>query len=266
MVRGGARIFRLAAVDLDGTLLASDGTVSDRTRAALHDVSGRGVDVVIVSARGPRGVLAVADRIGIDGIAICSNGAIVLDLATREVTNFRPLETEVARQIVAALRERYPGTVFAVERDVFAHEPGFAAWDWEPPPGTRVADALELLADAPAKLIIRHEQHALDVIAEAVREIAGGTAFVTIPGTWTVEVSAAGVNKATALTELCEARGIPPEQVIAFGDYLNDVPMLAWAGRAVAVENAHPDVVAIADELTTSNDDDGVARVLERLG
>ena len=76
---------------------------------------------------------------------------------------------------------------------------------------------------------------------------------------------AAGVNKASALAELCEELGIDAGDVIAFGDHLNDLPMLAWAGRAVAVANAHPDVVEIADELTATNDEDGVALVLERL-
>jgi hydroxymethylpyrimidine pyrophosphatase-like HAD family hydrolase len=74
-------------------------------------------------------------------------------------------------------------------------------------------------------------------------------------------VTAAGVNKATAVAEL----GVPPEAVIAFGDYPNDIPLLTWAGRGVAMGNAHADVLAIADEVTATNDEDGVALVLERL-
>ena len=84
----------------------------------------------------------------------------------------------------------------------------------------------------------------------------GDRAAVYISGEWVVEISAAGVNKATALAELCEERGIDADEVIAFGDHQNDVPMLAWAGHGVAVENAHPDAIAVADE-------DG-ARVLRR--
>jgi hydroxymethylpyrimidine pyrophosphatase-like HAD family hydrolase len=73
------------------------------------------------------------------------------------------------------------------------------------------------------------------------------------------------VTKASALARLAGRAGITPEQVVAFGDMPNDLPMLAWAGRAVAVANAHPEVLALADEVTASNDDDGVALVLERL-
>jgi len=80
-----------------------------------------------------------------------------------------------------------------------------------------------------------------------------------------VELSAVGVNKAAALAELCHELGFDAAEVIAFGDFPNDLPMLAWAGRSVAVANAHPDVIDEADEVTASNDEDGVAMVLETL-
>jgi hydroxymethylpyrimidine pyrophosphatase-like HAD family hydrolase len=116
-----------------------------------------------------------------------------------------------------------------------------------------------------AKLILRHEAHALEAVAEAARELAGEEAAVAIAGPWTVEIAAAGVSKAAALAELCEELGVRPSEVVAFGDYPNDVPMLEWSGHAVAVANAHPEVLAVADEVTASNAEDGVARVLERL-
>ncbi len=256
---------RLAAIDLDGTLLRSDGTVSERTRGALRRASAAGIEIAIVSARGPRGVAEIADAVGLSGTAICGNGAMVLDLETREIDRVRAMETEVALGLVHGLRERLPGILFAVERETFAHEPGFSAWDWEPPSGTRVADAVELLDEPPTKLIIRHTGHEVEAVAAIARELAGDDAAVYLSGDWVVEVSAAGVNKAAALAELCEEVGISRDDVIAFGDHLNDVPMLAWAGYAVAVANAHPDVIEIADEVTVSNDEDGVAVVLERV-
>jgi Cof subfamily protein (haloacid dehalogenase superfamily) len=256
---------RLAAIDLDGTLLRSDGTLSRRTRNAVATAAGAGVDIVIVTARGPRTVGDLAAELGIAGEAICSNGGIVLDLASGVIRRVRPIETDVAIQLVQGLRERLPGILFAVEREAFAHEPGFAAWDWEPPAGSRVGDAVDLLAEPATKLILLHAEHELEVIAAAARELAGDAVSVSISGSWVVEVSAAGVNKAAALAELCEELGIDAHDVVAFGDHLNDLPMLAWAGHAVAVANAHPDVIDIADEVTATNDEDGVALVLERL-
>jgi Cof subfamily protein (haloacid dehalogenase superfamily) len=256
---------RLAAIDLDGTLLRSDGTISQRTREAIRAVRAAGVVVVIVTARGPSSVTELAHDAGIEGSAICSNGALIIDLANGEILRERLLETELAIQLVHGLRERLPGIVFAVEHEAFAHEPGFAAWGWDPPAGTRVADALELLAGPATKLILRHTDHEVEAIAAVARELAGDGATVVQSGADAIEVTAAGVNKAAGLAEVAEELGIEAADVIAFGDFPNDVPMLAWAGRGVAVANAHAEVLAVANEVTASNDDDGVAVVLEQL-
>jgi Cof subfamily protein (haloacid dehalogenase superfamily) len=265
VVRRREGIFRLAAIDLDGTLLRPDGSLSDRSRAALRRVRTAGIRIVLVTARGPRSVRVLAAELDLDGGAICSNGAITLDLASGEVVRAQPLATEIAARLVRELRSRLPGILFAAESEEIMLEPGFAAWEWKPPPGTRYADGLELVAEPVAKLIVRHETHALEAIAAAARELAGEDAAVTIPGPWTVEISAAGVSKAAALAELCAELGVRADEVVAFGDYPNDLPMLEWAGHAVAVANAHPDVLRVADEVTASNADDGVALVLERL-
>jgi Cof subfamily protein (haloacid dehalogenase superfamily) len=256
VVLGRTGIFRLAAIDLDGTLLRSDGTISARTRSALGTT-----DVVLVSARGGMGVLEIARTLEISGTAICANGAYVVDIETGATVRQRLLETETAIELVRALRERLPGILFAVEHHDFAHEPGFSAWNWTPPAGTRVADVVELLADPATKLILRHPGHETEAIQDLARELIGERLTVVASGTEAVEVTAAGVNKATAVAEL----GVPPEHVVAFGDYPNDIPMLQWAGLGVAMGNAHPDVIAIADEVTATNDEDGVALVLERL-
>lgn len=257
---------RLAAIDLDGTLLRSDATVSERSREALAGAQARGLTIVFVTARHPGSVVPIAREAGVGGYAICSNGATVFDLDAGRVVRERVIESEIAARLVRALRERVPGVLFAVEsRAEMAFEPMFQAWDWEPPEGTRFADALELVADPITRLIARHADYELDVLAALVRELAGDSADVVVPGMWTVELSAVGVSKASALAELCEELGLTADDVVAFGDFLNDLPMLAWAGRSIAVANAHPDVIAEADEVTASNDEDGVALVLERL-
>ena len=79
-----------------------------------------------------------------------------------------------------------------------------------------------------------------------------------------VEISTVGISKALGVEQVARPLEICPEDVVAFGDMPNDVPMLRWAGLGVAMGNAHPEAVAAADEVTTGNDDDGLARVLER--
>jgi Cof subfamily protein (haloacid dehalogenase superfamily) len=261
-------LVRLIATDLDGTLLRSDHeAVSVRTRRALGAARDAGITIVLVSARGPVGVGEVADVIGGDGLAICSNGALVLDLASREVVRHRPLAADVAARIVHELRARLPDVCFATETGaVFALEPAFeGAWDWEPPAGTRYADALELVAAPVTKLIARDATCSVADLAAAAGEVAGAAAAVAMSGEWVVEISAAGVNKAAALRELTTDLGVEPAEVVAFGDYPNDLPMLDWAGWSVAPANAHRDVLARVEEVTASNDDDGVALAIERL-
>ena len=169
MVRGRSGVLRiatyaLAAIDIDGTLLRGDGSLSERTRAALQATT---LEIVLVSARGPRGVREVADAAGLEGTAIASNGGMVLDLRDRSIRRIRAIETEVAIRLVESLRERLPGILFGIERESFAHEQGFSAWNWTPPPDTRIGDALELLDEPPTKLILRHHGHELEVIAAA---------------------------------------------------------------------------------------------------
>jgi Cof subfamily protein (haloacid dehalogenase superfamily) len=262
-------LIRLIATDLDGTLLRSDRmTVSERTRQALSRARAAGITIVLVSARGPRGVAEIAEAAVNDGLAICSNGAVVFDLARREVVRHRPLASEVAERLIRSLRERLPDVCFAAETELrFSLEPAFkGAWDdWEPPAETRYGDAMELVSAPVSKLIARDPSCSIEELAAIAREVAGDDAAVSISGEWVVEVAAAGVNKAAALEELAVDLGIRAGEVVAFGDYPNDLSMLAWAGLAIAPANAHPDVLAQVDRVTESNDADGVAIAIEGL-
>jgi hydroxymethylpyrimidine pyrophosphatase-like HAD family hydrolase len=124
-----------------------------------------------------------------------------------------------------------------------------------------------LIAEPAIKLMLRHGELSADALLARARAVCGHLAEFSHSSASDalLEISAAGVSKASALARLCRRHGIAPSEVVAFGDMPNDLPLLGWAGHAVAVANAHPDVIAAADEVTTSNDGDGVARVLERL-
>lgn len=256
--------FRLVATDLDGTLLRSDGSVSERTRAALALAHRRGVEVVVTTGRPPRLVHPLVADIGAADLAICANGAIVVDLRTGAVETHRPLPPAVAVRIVTELRAALPGILFSFELALdFAREPAYHE-TFRPPPAPRYADGLELAAEGVTKLLGRHPTLPFGEVLAAAGRVCGTDAVATTAGHTVVEISAAGVTKASALAGHCEQRGILPGEVIAFGDAPNDLTLLGFAGRAVAVANAHADVLAAADELTAANDDDGVALVLER--
>lgn len=254
---------RLVATDLDGTLLRTDGTVSDWTVAVLRGVERAGVQMVVVTARPPHWMHQLLDVIGDHGLAICANGAFVYDVVGRRVLSERTLSRDTVEAIARDLRQAMPGIAFAVERrDGPGREPGFV--ERHPvPPGSPVADLDQLIDPLPGKLLARHEEREPAEFIAAVTSVVGNRAVVAHSGTGGLaEISALGVTKAAAVADWCLEHEIDAADVWAFGDMPNDVPMLTWAGRSYAVANAHPETIAAASDRCGSNDDDGVASVL----
>jgi Cof subfamily protein (haloacid dehalogenase superfamily) len=259
-----ARLPRLVATDLDGTLLHSDGTCSERTRTALAAVERAGTQVVLVTARPPRWLHDLADLVGNHGVVLCANGAFGYDVRNRQILDERCMVAAAVEKIAADLRKALPGIAFAVEsRSGFARERDFL--DEHATPQDVVARTLEELLDPPpGKVPTRCDDLPAEQFHRRVEEVVGDRAVVSYSGaSGLAEISAVGVTKAAALAQWCAAQGIEAGDVFAFGDMPNDLPMLTWAGRSFGVANAHPDVLGVVDEVCASNDEDGVAQVLE---
>ncbi|WP_327368649.1 HAD hydrolase family protein [Streptomyces sp. NBC_01217] len=264
---------RLIATDLDGTLLRDDKTVSDRTVAALAAAEKAGLEVFFVTGRPARWMDVVSDHVHGHGLAICANGAAVADLhADGKLVKVHPLERDIALDVVRTLRAAAPGTSFAVELATGIHyEPVYPPFHLDP--GATVAIAEKLLHEetpgtgAPVlKLLAHHAELTPDDFLDLAGTAAGDLAsFTRSSPTALLEVSGPGVSKASTLALCCAERGISPAEVVAFGDMPNDVEMLRWAGTSYAMGNAHPAALAAASGRTASNDDDGVAVVIERI-
>ncbi|MCX5387617.1 HAD-IIB family hydrolase [Streptomyces sp. NBC_00083] len=267
---------RLIATDLDGTLLRDDKSVSDRTVAALAAAEEAGIEVFFVTGRPARWMGVVSGHVHGHGLAICGNGAAVVDLHGDSdgprFVKVRPLEGPAARDVVALLRAAVPGTSFAVERTSgFHHELAYPPLHMDP--AASIAPAEKLLAeDADAsgqpilKVLAFHPELAPDDFLALARTAVGARAEVTRSSpTALLEISGAGVSKASTLALCCAERGISPAEVVAFGDMPNDMEMLSWAGTSYAMGNAHPDVLATASGRTTPNNEDGVAVVIEQI-
>ena len=258
---------RLVASDLDGTLLLPDRTLSPRTVRVLREVVAAGIVLVLVSARPPRSIRPLAQQLQAKGLAVCANGALIYDLDSDTVVKHTSCEPEIISALVARLREAAPGVRFAVELvGGYGCESGYVEWNpavWSDSPV--VEDALTLCTAPIVKLIARHPELELDALLELTHTLGGNLIGATHSGGGVVEIAAAGVHKASALAWLAESLGIERHEVVAFGDMPNDLAMLQWAGRGVAVANAHADVLAAADEVTLSHVEDGVAVTLERL-
>jgi len=256
---------RMVATDLDGTLLRTDGAVSPRARAALRAARARGLEVVIVTGRPPRGVRRLELR-DCAAVAVCANGALFYDLAADRLLDCRSIPAAVVTRLVADLRRAAPGAVFAAEAGLtFCREPAWPAGDLLDQRDAVVEDAPRFADRGVAKLLVRHPRMDQKLLLPLAEAVAGDDAVVTRSGLELLEVSAAGVTKASALQRLCDGLGIAAAEVVALGDMVNDLPMLRWAGHAVAVAGAHPGVLAAADEVIAGNDHDGVAAYLERL-
>lgn len=255
----------LVASDLDGTLLRTDRTVGARTLAALARLRERGVPFVMVTGRPIRWLAEVVAQTGIPTApTVCSNGAVIYDAAADRIVEHRPLAPELLADVVARLRDSYPTIAFAAETDDgLRHERHYPVG--EVSSKVRPGELAELVATPAIKLLARLDG-VPDAVAEQMAASLHGLAEVTRSShDCLIEISAAGVTKATGLAWVARRYGVAPEDIVAFGDMPNDLPMFGFVGHSVAMANAEPAVRAAADAVTASNDEDGLADYLDRL-
>ncbi|ORL30003.1 Cof-type HAD-IIB family hydrolase [Prescottella equi] len=264
----------LVASDVDGTLIDDDERVTARTRAAVRAVVESGTPFVLATGRPPRWLAPVVDGLGFAPLAVCANGAVLYDAATDRVLSASTLSVETLAWLADLVDYEMPRAGLAAERiGTSAHDTATAQFvsapgyehAWLNPEHTEMAP--EDLLSAPAvKMLIRLPGASSADMAAKLRPLVGERADLTYStNNGLIEVSAPGVTKASGLKLMARHVDVLHDRIVAFGDMPNDIPMLAMAGHGVAVENAHPEAKAAADEVTATNSDDGVARVLERL-
>lgn len=251
--------------DLDGTLLRSDGTLSPATLEMLAALRERGVPLVVATARTPRAVQRIAGHRQL-GPVVCANGAIVWDPGGDEIVHevcfpAAPLLTALSRVrttvpdvAVALLSAR---RMYLDDRYVALRAKGLD--DDLPMPAAGEDEASMVM------VALRHPRLGADALLGPASEAFTGLGSASFAGPSVVDVVPAGVSKAGTAAGVLGRLGCPPEATVAFGDMPNDLPLFAWAGCAAAVANAHPVVLEAADEIVASNDDDGVARTVDRL-
>ncbi len=263
---------KMVATDLDGTLVRSDDTVSEYTKAVLQRVRAAGIPVVGATGRGPRlADLTRADIGEVDYLVLAAGGRVLdlTDQANPVVLRDARLDGAVLLDVLARLEERVGPLSVLVEALDGQNSP---LWG-DPNPQWRYPDVVEAmtrhqaLAGAVIKTFARAAVHDADeLLAVAAEVIPPELATLTQAGLGYVEILPPEVDKATGLAVVAEQIGVDPQDVLVFGDMPNDLPMFAWAGFGrVAVAPAHPALLAVADDVAESNDDDGVAKYLDRL-
>jgi HAD superfamily hydrolase (TIGR01484 family) len=264
---------RLVATDVDGTLLDPDDRVTPRAAEVIGRLVAAGVPFVLVTGRPPRWIPPVIAQLDVARLAVCANGAVLYDAVDDRVLWSRTLPPDTLVQLAEAAAEVLPGSGLAVERvgasaedssvAQFLAEPDYVhAWvnaDHE------AAERADLLVHPAVKMLARAPELSSDAMVAMLTPVVGHLADLTFSHPrGLVEMSPRGVTKATGLAEVASRLSVSPDDVVAFGDMPNDLEMLRWAGHGVAMGNAHPALREIADEVTATNADDGLAVVLER--
>ncbi|MFB6812975.1 HAD family hydrolase [Streptomyces sp. NPDC056347] len=260
--------YKLVATDLDGTLLRDDETVSERTREALVAAAAAGAAHIVVTGRSVPWTRHILDDLGYEGLAVCGQGAQVYHAGEHRLLTSLTLDRQLAGLALSKVEAEVGPLALAASRDGLDGEvlvgPGYRVQDG-PLPAVFTDDPAELWTAPLNKVYIQHPELDDDALATAARAAVGNLVDVVMAGPGVVEILPLGLSKATGLSLAARRLGVKGADTLAFGDMPNDIPMFAWARHGVAMANAHKQLKSVAQEITTSNQEDGIAVVLERL-
>ena len=239
-----------------------------RTRAAIRAAREAGIHVVVVTGRMFRSVRPYLREAGIDDPAVCYQGAVVADPVTGEFLLHVPIPLELAREAIAAVEEEGFGLNCYVDDELYVAEITAEARryaDFQHLELHAVGPLLDWLDRPPTKLVVIEDPDVLDGLEARLKERFRGRLYISKSLPYFLELANPAVTKASGLGFLADRLGFTAVETIAFGDGENDVELLAWAGYAVAVANAHDRVLAVADFVCPSVAEEGVAQTIEAL-
>jgi len=260
---------RLFLADVDGALLTRDKVLTDAAKAAVRELRAAGIAFAITSGRPPRGMSMLIEPLALTGPIAGFNGGVLVN-ADLSVIESHTLELAAARQTVALILEQ--------GLDVWVYtETEWLIRDNDAPHVAREAWTVKFNARAVPEFTDAHLAHAVKIVGisddlervaaceSAAREALGDRASAARSQPYYLDVTHPRATKGEVVTTLARHLNIPPAQIATIGDMPNDVPMFGWAAHSVAMANAHEELKAVADEVTSSNEEDGIAVVLERL-
>ncbi len=258
----------LVALDVDGTLIHYDQTMSPRVRKAVRAAHEAGHLLVIATGRSLVGTLPIAEELGLDDCyMVSSNGAVTarLDRSVGAGYEITDMVTFDPGPVVTLVRQQLPDALFAVE---VVGQGARVSGDWPEGELSGLLDVVpfDRLVDGPTtRVVVRSPEHTPADFLQTVERIGlHGVSYAVGYTAW-LDLAPEGVSKASALEQVRQRLGVPLERTIAIGDGRNDLEMLAWAHRGIAMGNAADVVLAAADEIAPDVREDGLAQVLEEL-
>jgi len=253
---------KVAALDVDGTLVDETNALSPVVRDAVLALADAGVAIVVATGRAMPGTMEVVDRLGLqDGTAVTSNGAIVISYHPVEVLHSVTFD---ASEAVRRVLERIPDALVAVEEIGVGYRVNQPFPEGEVSGQITVEHVDSLVAEPVTRVVIRAPEHDAKEFAEVVEGLGLTETNYYIGFTSWLDLAPQGVSKASGLEMVCAKLDVAQADVLAVGDGFNDVEMLQWAGRGVAMGQAPEHVQAAADAVTGTVADDGLADELAR--
>jgi Cof subfamily protein (haloacid dehalogenase superfamily) len=252
----------LLALDIDDTIVTHLGSVNERVVEAVGRATDAGINVVLSTGRTISTTAPIARALGLDGWAVCSNGAL---LAMVEPETIVETVTFDPRSILDRIVTLLPDAVYAVEdtHGVFHATRIFGAGSLGL--SLREVPFEHLLNEPVVRLVVRSDEHVETGFGEIVEQMGLHTVIFGVGDTAWMDIGPTGVSKATMLAKLCTRLDINPARTVAVGDSWNDIDMLAWAGTGVAMGSAPRAVMNVADATTDATPGDGVAEVIDAL-
>ena len=260
---------KLIGTDLDGTIVAHYGFISERTKIAFAAANAAGIEIYFVTGRPIRWMKEIAENFNF-GLGICGNGAMLYDFKEEKILEEWLFSVEAQLETVKRLRELIPHVTFAVEVDQQFHREKKYVPRWDIGADNVGAEKIEELIKRPAlKMLARcaHGEFSSDQMLALASKALVGIATVTHSNSTDslLEISADGVSKGATLAKMAARHGLTADDCVTFGDNPNDFSMLSWAGRSWAMADGHPDLMKYAKFQTDAHQEDGVAKVIERL-
>ena len=263
---------KLLALDVDGTLLDAKGRLRKRTKLAIQAASDSGSVVTLATGRDWLAVEKLMEILPSVQYAVCTNGIEVYSKKGHRLTA-REIDFDIAQMAIHSIRQKLPGVAIGVGiRGQLVGEPDIAKALPAMPAGVTsfpakiVPDVMQEMTSNAQDIVVYHSDYhsriedLYEIVGEIVRDKQIDVVFSGLP---MVEIVPAGCGKETGLSWLCSHLGIASTEVIAFGDGMNDLSMLKWAGKGIAMGQSVDRVIGCADEVTLANSDDGVAVWIE---
>lgn len=250
------------ALDVDGTIVDYDNEMTDAVREVVRATADAGMHCVISTGRAVPGVMDAVAKLGFsDGLAVASNGSVVFSYDPVKILHTVTFDAGPA---VRALMEAVPDAAVAVENVGTGYRMNKAFPDGELSGVISHEPVEDLIAEPVSRVIVRSPDASAEEFAELAHSLGlEGTNYYVGYTAW-LDLAPEGVSKAAGLEKICAELGVDRKDVLAIGDGSNDVEMLEWAGRGVAMGHAPLHVQSVADDVTETVENDGVVRELEK--